>query len=125
MKGAWGMSQDGYPQGRVTGAMGLPVPEYRPGDCYVWGSCEPASAGASGQSAAWVCNSAVSCAPVLVSDSSHLDVCEVASAGPVLNSETHSNFLGCPKLLRFTAIQLHVRTLHTHACHESLSCQGE
>ena len=84
--------------------MGVPVPEYRPGDCYVWGSYEPASAGASRQSAAWVCNSAPSCVPVLVSDSSHLDVCEVAYTGPALNPEMHKNFLACPKLQWLTAI---------------------
>ena len=55
--------------------MGVPVPEHRPGDCYVWGSCEPKSNG--GATPSPVCSSAVTCNPILVSDSSHLDVCEV------------------------------------------------
>lgn len=55
--------------------MGLPVPEHRPGDCYVWGSCEPRSSGSPILSP--VCSSAVTCSPILVSESSHLDVCEV------------------------------------------------
>ena len=55
--------------------MGLPVPEHRPGDCYVWGSCEPRSNGSATVSP--VCSSPVNCNPSLVSESSHLDVCEV------------------------------------------------
>lgn len=56
-------------QGRVTGAMGLPVPEQRPGDCYVWGSSD-ASIGA-------VCDRQQSALPAIVDDSTHLDVCQV------------------------------------------------
>ena len=64
-------------QGRVTGAMGWPVPEHRPGDCYAWGSCEPHSSASHGHSAASVCNGAPTAVPTLVRDSAHLDICEV------------------------------------------------
>ena len=52
--------------------MGLPVPEQRPGDCYVWGSSDT-STGA-------VCDRQQSASPVIVDDSTHLDVCQVCTA---------------------------------------------
>lgn len=61
--------------------MGVPVPEHRPGDCYVWGSCETRSGsiGGGALSTSAVCSGPAGSAPILVSDSSHLDVCEACS----------------------------------------------
>jgi hypothetical protein len=66
----------------VTGAMGMPVAEQRPGDCYMWGACE-ANPGAAGSrpaagAAPGACAWQHSEVPVLVSDTHHLDVAEVA-----------------------------------------------
>ena len=71
------------PQGRVTGALGLPVPEQRPGDCFVWGSCDAAASTRPGAAALLGAPAAGGCAwqhsdvPVLASDTHHLDVAEV------------------------------------------------
>ncbi|KAK9818108.1 hypothetical protein WJX72_007263 [[Myrmecia] bisecta] len=67
----------GTAQGRVTGAMGLPVPEHRPGDCFVWGASEPTAGGlmkAATTEAGWQHSDL----PTLVNNTTHLDVCEVA-----------------------------------------------
>lgn len=74
-------------QGRVTGAMGVPVLEQRPGDCYIWGSCEasPGNAGSRGPSPGGAplgaCAWQHSEVPILVSDAHHLDVAEVGAKG--------------------------------------------
>ncbi|CAL8464600.1 g4135 [Coccomyxa elongata] len=66
----------GTVQGRVTGAMGLPVIEHRPGDCYVWGSSNPSTGFCLSQASI---NHRQHCAyPVIVDDSTHLDVHQVA-----------------------------------------------
>ncbi|BDA49523.1 probable E3 ubiquitin-protein ligase HERC2 at N-terminal half [Coccomyxa sp. Obi] len=62
--------------GRVTGAMGLPVLEHRPGDCYVWGSSNPNTGFPLSQASI---SHRQHCAyPVIVDDSTHLDVHQVA-----------------------------------------------
>lgn len=72
-------------QGRVTGAMGVPVLEQRPGDCYMWGSCEASAGGAGSRGSAGAAPGACawqhSEAPILVSDAHHLDVAEVGGQG--------------------------------------------
>jgi len=87
-------------QGRVAGALGLPVEQSMPGDCYMWGSSGRAAAGGSssnfvtasrsggmdradsaGSSAAALSTAAASwhasAAPVLLDGTIHLDVASV------------------------------------------------
>ena len=59
-----------------AGALGVPAPVHVPGDCYVWGSSDPNTAGskpAASTVPGWL-NSSV---PTLVDNTTHLDVCEV------------------------------------------------
>ncbi|KAK9794046.1 hypothetical protein WJX73_005382 [Symbiochloris irregularis] len=64
----------GTAQGRVTGAMGVPVPQHSPGDCYMWGSV---SARPPHSDPFWTNDPA----PVLVPNTTHLDINQVA-VGP-------------------------------------------
>ena len=57
-------------QGRVTGVMGVPVSPHNPGDCFMWGQAA-ASSGVPGAPLAR------NKAPVLVPNTTHLDICEV------------------------------------------------
>ena len=57
-------------QGRVTGVMGVPVVPHNPGDCFMWGQAA-ASSGIPGTLLAR------NKAPVLVPNTTHLDICEV------------------------------------------------
>ena len=62
-----------------TGAMGVPASVHVPGDCYVWGSSDPNSAGSKSAASTvpgWL-NSSV---PTLVDNTTHLDVCEVRAS---------------------------------------------
>ena len=54
-------------QGRVNGAIGVPVPEQIPGDCYVWGSMHSAAEDALPRSNV----------PVHLHGTNHLDIAEV------------------------------------------------
>ena len=60
-------------QGRVTGVMGVPVVPHNPGDCFMWGQAA-ASSGIPGTLLAR------NKAPVLVPNTTHLDICEVRAA---------------------------------------------
>ena len=69
-------------QGRVTGAMGLPVPEHRPGDCYVWGSSNPNIGSSLSQVSI---SHRQHCAyPAIVDESTHLDVHQVCACLSIL-----------------------------------------
>ncbi|KAL3134847.1 hypothetical protein ABBQ32_007815 [Trebouxia sp. C0010 RCD-2024] len=67
----------GTAMGRVSGVMGVPAPVHVPGDCYVWGSSDSNSTG-SKTSASTVPGWLNSTIPILVDNTTHLDVCEVA-----------------------------------------------
>ena len=85
-------------QGRAAGALGLPVEQSMPGDCYMWGASGRAAAGGSsifvtagrpgamdradsGSTAAAAATAAASwhssAAPVLLDGTTHLDVASV------------------------------------------------
>ena len=66
-----GSSLSAHPQGRVTGAMGVPVPEHQPGDCYMWGASRPV------QPAYGSKLQVQSSVPQPIKDTTHLDVMEV------------------------------------------------
>lgn len=69
--------------------MGLPVPEARPGDCYVWGACEAAPAGRNACAAdPGACGWQRSDLPVVVADTTHLDVREVGLNAPCSSRPT-------------------------------------
>lgn len=66
----------------MAGAVGVPVPEHRPGDCLFWGAWEGCSSARAAGSAAGVIESSsgngwLPCAaPVVVADTAHLDIRE-------------------------------------------------
>jgi hypothetical protein len=73
----------GTAQGRITGALGLPVTEHCPGDCYIWGAARSSAVGgkASGSGAdGWWQHST---APTLVANTTHLDVAEVRKSSSI------------------------------------------
>ena len=55
----------------------MPVPEHVPGDCYVWGSSEPANGGKAGVVSSSVPGWQHSNVPTLVENTNHLDVHQV------------------------------------------------
>jgi len=93
-------------QGRAAGALGLPVEQSMPGDCYMWGSSGRAAAGGSssnfvtasrsgamdradsGASAPSLASAATSwhssAAPVLLDGTIHLDVASVSVTSKAL-----------------------------------------
>ena len=58
--------------------MGVPAPVHVPGDCYVWGSSDPntGSKPLASTVPGWL-NSTV---PIMVDNTTHLDVCEVSQS---------------------------------------------
>eukprot|EP00884_Botryococcus_braunii_P011885 jgi/Botrbrau1/20698/Bobra.0058s0027.1 len=80
----------GTAQGRITGALGLPVVEHRPGDCYVWGASRSSTSAGKAwgftNDSWWQHN----LAPALVANTMHLDVVEVAVGGRHAGLLTHS-----------------------------------
>ena len=81
-----------------AGAMGVPVPERIPGDCYVWGSSEAAAGGKSAISSpvpGWQHSNL----PILVENTTHLDVLQVPGvhpdAHPAVSRPTAAHSLLC------------------------------
>ena len=77
-------------QGRVTGAMGVPVPQHSPGDCYMWGAVAPRPAHPD---PSWTYNSS----PVLVPNTTHLDIHQVTHMPPACAGRPCSPVLAAGK----------------------------